>query len=314
MSRLFSLFICVLFSSVAMAQNGRFNVVYKNGNLVIEHAVKKGETVFSLSRMYHAPPSMITDINRLDYKTELSAGSVVDIPLGVYNHINEQPEYMNDMRPLYYTAQGREEMGRIVRITGVPQRKIEKWNNLPDNLVRPGQELMVGWILFDATPVKSSVKEPEEITRTRGDWSTRAVSERNEIELPERSLDLHPGDTSFVIKKVDTTPVLNPEEELYKSQTLNEQRVITEKGPAVFFTGAAGSQKAFYAFHNTAARGAIIKVFNPGTGKTVYVKVIGRIPGTAQYYNSIIGISAAAKRELKVREDKMFCEISYGVL
>ena len=311
MFRSILLMICLLWSAGSFAQNERFFVVHKDGNLIIEHKARTGETVFSVARRYHVPPSMLADANRLDYKAELEQGQIIDVPLAVYNHINEAPEYMNDVRPLFYVVDGRQDMQRVVRITGVPQRKIEKWNKLANNNLHDGQELMVGWVLFDATPIKLEVKEPAEVSRRRGDWSTR---EREAVkDIPARPLDVKDYDTVIVVKKTDTTEA-SAEEELYLSQTMNEQRLITEKGPAVFFNPASASSKSLYAFHNTARRGAIIKVFNPGTKKTVYVKVIGAIPGTAQYHNSVIGISATAKEELGVNENKMFCEISYGVL
>lgn len=309
--------ICMLATSFCFAQNEKFKVIYRNNNLVLEHKIRKGENVFSVARRYHVPPSLLSDVNNLSYQSELPEGNTLDIPIAVYNHINEEPGYMNDVRPLYYTVDGRESMSRVVKITGVPLRKIEKWNNLADNNLHDGQELMVGWVLYDATPITQAVKEPENVAKTRGDWSTRAIEEKNEkapkyTYVPERTLDNLQPDTVKTIAKCDT--VLSADGELYMSQTLHEQRVITEKGPAVFFTSANKSPKSFYAFHNSARRGAIIKVFNPGTGKVVYVKVIGTIPATAQYYNSIIGISAAAKKELGVRENKMFCELTYGVL
>lgn len=310
------MFVCMLLGQVAGAQDERFYVVNRDNKLVIDYPVKKGETVFSLSRKFHVPPSMITGQNGLSYQSELRTGAVVEIPLGTYNHINEQPAYMNDVRPLYYKVQGRENMSRIVRMTDVPQRKIERWNNLPNNVVKPGQELMIGWVLYDATPVNQPAREAQNVTRSGGDWSTRAANERNDVrEVPERPLDRAVQETqTIIVTRPDTEKQVNPDEEQYLSQTMNEQRVITEKGPAVFFAGASGSSKSFYAFHNSARRGAIIKVFNPGTGKSVFVKVIGTIPGTEQYYNSVIGISAAAKKELGVRENKMFCELTYGVL
>jgi murein DD-endopeptidase MepM/ murein hydrolase activator NlpD len=314
MLRYISLVICMLTVSFCFAQHEKFTVIHKKDNLVIEHKVKKGETVFSVARRYHVPPSMLADINNMTYKTELKDGATVDIPLAVYNHINEAPDYMGDVRPLYYKVGYKEDMSRVVKIAGVPQRKIEKWNNLPNSSIRDGQELMVGWVLFDNTPVKQEVKEPDNITRARGDWSTRGAGHQEQKITPERTLDNLQPDTVIVIRKADTVKQVSEAEELYLSQTMNEQRVIEEKGPATFFASANSAPKSIYAFHNTARKGSIIKVFNPGTGKSVFVKVIGAIPATAQYYNSIIGISAAAKRELGVKENKMFCEITYGVL
>lgn len=321
MLKLLPLLICILCSTLCIAQKERFAATYKKNNLVIEHKVKKGETVFSIARMFHAPPATVADINGLNYESSLREGQIVDVPLAVYNHINEEPSYKKDIRSLYYTVDG-ESMSRLVRITGVPQRKIEKWNELPDNHVRNGQELLIGWVLYDATPVLPEQVKSNTSVANRGDWSTRAVQENTIVEnnTPHRTLDAvehnvvkqEPVKVSMP-SSIDSTKEMSLDEQAYMSQTMNGQSVIEEKGPAVFFAAADKAPKSYYAFHNSARRGSIIKVFNPGTGKTVFVKVIGAIPATAQYHNSVIGITAAAKKELGIRENKMFCELSYGV-
>ena len=114
------------------------------------------------------------------------------------------------------------------------------------------------------------------------------------------------------MKPVDT---LTPEEKIYMEQTHNEADVTEEKGSAVFF-GKGGKIKGtdmYYGFHNTAPKGTIIKVYNPGTDRTVYVKVLSVIPGTKQYHNSIIGISAGAMEELGTIQERVWCELSYGL-
>lgn len=310
MYKLLPLFVCLLWSTICVAQKERLTAVYKYNKLVIEHKVKRGETIFSIARMYYVPPAALADANGCAVQATLTDGKVMDVPLAVYNHINEEPAYKNDIRELYFKVDG-QAMQKLVKIANVPQRKIEKWNNLPDNNIRDGQELMIGWVLYDATPIGIASKG--------GDWSTRQAEQTQmEKDMPMRPLDAaeHAKDSVWVIKPVKPEDTLkaDPNEEAYMRQTKNEQLMITEKGPAVFFTAANSSPKSFYAFHNGAIRGAIIKVYNPGTGKSVFVKVIGTIPATAQYHNSLIGISSAAKKALGIRENKMFCEISYGAL
>jgi hypothetical protein len=97
-------------------------------------------------------------------------------------------------------------------------------------------------------------------------------------------------------------------------QTNSEQVVTEEKGTAVFFEnkGKLSSSKVIYALHNTAKRGTIIKVYNPGTDKTVFVKVLGSIPDTKMYHNCVIGIGSSAKELLMVTEEKAWCELKYA--
>jgi len=86
-----------------------------------------------------------------------------------------------------------------------------------------------------------------------------------------------------------------------------------EKGTAAFYaitSPAAGA--ADYAFHNNAARGAVIRVKNINNGRVVFVKVLGPLPSTKQYAGCIIGLSDKAKALLGVHDTKAFCELSYG--
>ena len=108
---------------------------------------------------------------------------------------------------------------------------------------------------------------------------------------------------------------------IYMQQTAGERYVIEEKGSAVFFEtpnkvksryGNDAKNTLIYAFHNLAKRGTIIKVYNPGTDKYVFVKVMGPLPETKQYYNSLIGIGDDAKEILGIMEDKAWVELKYN--
>ncbi len=106
---------------------------------------------------------------------------------------------------------------------------------------------------------------------------------------------------------------VSPEERLYLSQTNHGMYTANDKGSCVFFEMAGKIRNGkYYAFHNLARRGTIIKIYNPGNDSVVYAKVLGPIPAGKQYYNSILGLSSGAKRQLGVNQDKLWCEISYA--
>ena len=119
---------------------------------------------------------------------------------------------------------------------------------------------------------------------------------------------------ALVMPIMDTSKYKPSETELaYMKQTHNESKITTEKGPAVFFDMAGGhGSNVFFGFHNSVPRGTIIKVFNPGTGKAIYVKILGPMPETKQYYNSIMGINSDAKEALGVRDTRMWCDLSFA--
>ncbi len=105
--------------------------------------------------------------------------------------------------------------------------------------------------------------------------------------------------------------VMSEAERLYLSQTGDEANIKEEKGPAVFYDAVGKAGSVYYGFHNGTSHGTIIKVYNPGNGKTIFVKVMGPIPDGKQYYNAIIGISGAAKAALGVTESRAWCELKF---
>jgi LysM repeat protein len=98
---------------------------------------------------------------------------------------------------------------------------------------------------------------------------------------------------------------------VYLQQTYLGQSVTEEKGPAAFYDHS-GPADVYFAFHNTAPRGKIIKVTNPGNGKYVFVKVLGPIPQTKLYHNCIIGLSGNAREALGVVGNKSWCTLQYA--
>lgn len=293
MIKAFFIFLISLISYSCFAQDSLF-VIEKNGKWVIPHTVNEGETVFTIARNYHVPPAMLADANGINYGTALSAGSIITIPLSAYNQLTQKPAN-SDEKELYYHAQERDNLFRIAQYAGVKQRQLQEWNGLPDNNIYPGQTLFVGWVLYDATnPIVSPANK---IT----------VKQTN---VPDEVIQTNLPDTAVR----NTNTVL--EENTFSSQTNNGINVVTEKGKVVFFdmVGKVKSKggNIYYAFHATAPRGRVIKVYDPGTDKTVYAKVLGPLPQTKQYAGAIMGISAGAKKVLGVNENKAWCEISYA--
>jgi hypothetical protein len=158
------------------------------------------------------------------------------------------------------------------------------WNNLHGNTLSEGEVLFIGWVKMMARD------------------STNPASQQAYF-FPKKK----PAADS--LKKV---PVPGGLDTIYNRQTNNGINVLTEKGTAVFFD-KPGKNNIYYAFHNTTPPGGIIKVYNPGTGKTIYVKVLAKIPNTKLYANSIIGISNTAKEALGVTDNKAWCELSYSM-
>ena len=257
----FIAFLMLCFLTInAYAQNrDSLFVVPKDNGWVIMHSVKRGETLFMLSRRYHVPPAMLSDANGLSYQSNLNNNSVIKIPLGAFNLLKDKRVQMEDARPLYYRVQNEDNLYHISRYSGVQQRTVQEWNNLPDNIVQQGQVLFVGWVLYDATQVGTNGGQSQDVPQRPAVNSTNSQSPTNAKPATSFSMSASPGGNDKysnveidTIKKgnaTDTAHIVTEIEQLYMSQTNNELNTTTEKGPAVFFEMAGGaSATVFYAF------------------------------------------------------------------
>ena len=300
--------------SLFAKQSDSLFLVLKDEKYVIAHKVKQGENLFLVAKKYHVPPAVLSDVNQLNYQAELKKDNIIHIPLDVYNHVQNTPANMNEVRPLYYKVKSTDNLPTISRITGVKQSMIQEWNNLPDNYIESGQVLMLGWIAYD----KSQVSDNEQKTNAKAVASIPNNQKRKKNELPDGIRAMMTEEEIVAAeaqaqKEIHFSDSITKEHELFLSQSNHGMYTTDDKGTAVFFDmpGKVKS-KSFYAFHNAAKRGTIMRIYNPGTNKTIYAKVLGPIPDNKKYYNAIVGISGGAKKELGVNADKMWCELSYA--
>ena len=293
------------------------HVVFHDDKWVIAHTIKWGETLFKLSKRYHVPPALLADMNKLSYQTGLVPDSTLYIPLGAYNQVKRNATERTDVRPLYYIVRKYDNLFRIAHLSGVQQKQMQKWNKMPDNYIEEGRRLFVGWVLYDMTAEEAGVEEVNKKKKKKEkeeNVDTAVVKKKQRKVGYDTIKKVVDGKTVIVLRKNwrDTLPKI---ERLYMSQTSDEKLLVEEKGAAAFFemkNKPSSGAKKFYAFHNTAKVGTIIKVRNPGTDKTVFVKVLGPVPDTKQYHNCIIGISSGAKEKLLAEEDKLWCELKFA--
>lgn len=315
------LLITVLLSSLSL--NAQMKVSYsakdamhvttRYNKWVIQHKVSDGETVFDAARRFHVPPAMVSDVNKSGYKDELKAGSTLYIPVGAYNLIQVEPENNFSSRPLFYKVTKYDNLFKIAHMADISQRQLKEWNDLQSNDVSEGQELFIGWIMYESLTLNESGRG--EATQGRTVRNRTATSSRARRNQPDSRGPRVVRDTVIVVRKARSPLDGLPEiEKKYMQQTNMEQEYKEERGSAVFFDmqGKVGAGNTYYAFHDTARPGTIIKVHNPGTHKVIFAKVLGKLPATKEYHNSLIGISSDAKNELLITENKAWCELRYA--
>jgi hypothetical protein len=276
--------IIALFSILSLSASGQVNdslfAVRKGTSWVIKYTVKFGENGRMLANRFYVTDEALDYANEVDAVKKMQPGSVINIPVSRQNYYVNKPNF-GEYHDLYYHVAPKDDITLIATYANVTRDQMRTWNNLHGNTLYTDQVLFVGW-----------VKMVPYDTANLATFQAYPLYKKKPAETIKQ----------LVNGGLDTA---------YARQTNNGTNVLTEKGTAVFFE-KQGRNNIYYAFHNATPRNSVIKVSNPGTGKTIYVKVMGPIPDTKAYANSIIGICNAAKEELGVTENKAWVEISYS--
>ena len=285
MSRLVICFLFLLLCFGASAQDmDSVFAVRKGKDLAVEYISKPGESINMIAERFYTPVEKIERMSMIDGRKKLLTGSSVFIPVTTENFSGVKIAAGLDYKTqLYYKVKEQDNIALISMYAGIKKDELILWNSLKGNTLREGQPLFIGWIKI--VPRDS-------------------INLENGIAYPSRRYNriAAPDTAKHAFGELDS---------VYNVQTTNGTNTITEKGTAVFFD-KTGKNDVCYAFHNTTQRGTIIKIMNPGTGKIVYAKVLGPIPETKLYANSIIGISSIAKDALGITDNKAWCELYYS--
>lgn len=267
---------------IAQEQDSLF-AMRKGSGFAMMYKLKKGETVPMIANRFNTTPEKIESLSQVDGRKKLPVGTTLYVPLGNENYTAARESAgIAHQEPVYFRLGERDNLALIAMFAGVKKQDIVLWNGLKGNNLKEGNVVFIGWL---------KVVEKDSVSLAEG------------LAYPSQSGRQRAADTSrHAYGELDS---------LYNAQTRNGTSTISEKGTAAFFE-KTGSNKVYYAFHNTTPRGAVIKVYNPGSGKTIYVKVLSTIPDTKEFANCVIGISNAAKEALGVTDSKSWVELTYS--
>ena len=105
------------------------------------HTVEKGQTFFSVSKMYDVSIKDLKYWNELPEDANLKVGQKLLVKT-VGETLEQQPKSQADAF-ITYTVEAGETMFRVAQKHGVKVDQIKEWNNLTDTGVRAGQQLKI---------------------------------------------------------------------------------------------------------------------------------------------------------------------------
>lgn len=310
------------FSAGAVQAQDTLQVQGTSPALYISHVVKKGENFYSLSRAYGLPPKEIAAANKVTMEQGLQLGHNLHIPLTTAN-FSQKADAAG--KPVYHKVTDKETLYRVsVNYNKVPLDNIRQWNSFSGDGLKKDSYVIIGFMKAggaagEAAPKVEKVKEkaapvPEPVeTAVVATPAPAPVKETVKKEAPKKETTPAPEATETAATPPPARPAAANSsadfEQLYEQQTNNGKKAGTEKGPGTWFKSNAVGK--YYALHNTAPRGTIIKVTNPLNGKAVYAKVLDVIPQMKSNAGLIIKLSDSAMQALGSNETRFYCELNY---
>ena len=108
------------------------------------HTVAKGETLYSIGRMYKISVQDIKRINSMGEEESLAIGQKIRIKATMPEEaVIAEPEQKEAAATIYHTVAEGETMYRVARRYNVTIKDIMEWNNRSDFNIKPGEKLLV---------------------------------------------------------------------------------------------------------------------------------------------------------------------------
>jgi LysM repeat protein len=299
-------------------------------DLYVVHTVKKGETLYSLGRAFSLSPKDIASENSITPDKGLQLGAQVKIPLNNVNFSQKADAGPGGgFTPVYHKVEDKETLYRLsVNHNKVPVANIRQWNNMSSDGLKKDSYVIVGWLKGSSggavaasnTPPPAShpagTPPPAPVNNTPAPAPVETKPVNNPAPVNNEPAPAPVNNTPAPVPApAETKPAVAPApagssfEQIYVQQTTGKNTIV-EKGPGGWFKSNAGAGK-YYALHNSAPRGTIIKVTNPLNGKFIYAKVLEAIPQIKQNAGLIIKLSDSAIDALGTNEAKFYTELTY---
>lgn len=302
-----------------------------NGKIFVIHRVSEKETMYGISKRYGVTINQILEFNPTS-DAGLEIGQLLKVP-----YIPRPKPKPLTGSTLHKVAE-KETLYSISRLYNVSIDDLKQWNNLRDNALALGQELVIREVApsttFSGNPALKTQRtvhtvETKEtlfsISRQYGvtvqqlkEWNGLSSEELrvgqvlfvaqpmysneavavNQPQLPTQT------QTQAIVLPPDPTAVITI------SESVRDKDEVKESGLAELIEGTDGNRK-YLALHRTAPVGAILKIRNEMNNREVFVRVVGKLPETAFTDKLIIKISKSAFERLGAIDPRFRVEVTY---
>lgn len=304
-----SLLVIFFFISVLTGYSQQQLLVQRNDKgLYLNHTVAARENFYSIGRLYNLSPKDIAAFNALDMANGLSVGQTVMIPLNEHNFTQSGSQGV----PVYYVVGEKEGLYRVsVNNAKVEMASIRKWNNLTNDNISAGQQLIVGYLQSAELQQQKSTASANDTAAAPAD---RAPATQTATAPPQRQPEparsgpenrtatqqgggrqqVATGGTGYFKGQFDLQNISN---------TAGKDLTVTS---GIFKTASGWQDAKYYALIDRVEPGTIVQVVNPSNNKAIYAKVLGEMSGIRQNQGLELRISNAAASALEINDTEKF--------
>ncbi|MGB4398956.1 MAG: LysM peptidoglycan-binding domain-containing protein [Daejeonella sp.] len=284
LSLCFAIFFCTANAAIKIDS---ISVENLNGKKTIVHKVEAKETYYSIGRKYNVTPQSIIQFNS---NRTLQIGTILRVPTDrsfAAAPVQKAPERKETAQPsktavIDYKVGPREYLIAIARKFNTTVEDIKTLNNLTSNNLAVGQIIKVPY------------------------GSTNAVSVPPPVRLDSPRVETRRSST-----EIDSS--LNAVDRLKLPPARYGLREVDERGVAIWITDENLDGSKMLALHMTAPIGTVVKVTNPMSGKSTFVKVVGKFTQNESTKDAIIVITKAAANLVDALDKRFQATIVYGV-
>lgn len=275
------------------------------------HTVKTGESLYSIARTYSLTLNDLIKANpELKSNTGVKIGQRLVIPT--------QGSTTSKVAAKLHTVTKGETIYGLCKKYGVTLAEIKQWNKLTDLSVKVGQKLIVSKANSDAIYKPVAVPSTPDTPYREEDARPRNENLKANAQIEQQQVFEKPKEMPVAESKPAPTPVTSLRTNssnaaeysgIFNQYSVSGFKIKKNRGAANYLAdNTTGNQ--FLAFYNAAETGSIIRVTNLMNKKTIFVKVMGKVPPADAGQETMLKLSNKAAQELGAVDEKFLVEVA----
>ena len=268
----------------------------KENTPIITYTVKSGDNIGTIAENFNTTVEEIKKLNKLrkakilvnqklkirsNSLDTLNSSNLTSLPKTIKTPLEDNPTLHQKRITTLYRVKRGQNLSGVAKKFNTETDSITIWNKLSSDRVQAGQMLKIKTLKYVDINGKKQLED-----------------DKNPLEqaIPSLAEDNFGDDYS----KEDSLLIANATSE--RKITVNQYglREVSEKGVAQWMPHEQLSENKSLALHRTAPIGTVMKVSNPRTGRSVFVKIVGKFSETNLTKNSILIVSKSAAIALGV--------------